>query len=272
MNIDDYGQMVIDSQNDFESFEVENLRTAVYASAMPAQIKNSIMNKVLSRNQAANMGLQVKEGNMFPGFSSFDGAAALTTFSFTRLTNTIPAPLAVPVGFSIYRETNYNQFLPSYNSPRGVTLSGVTILGDDFRFTFTDGTNTDVVILGCDNNGYASFNQSLNTNAIKIGKKQFQSYSSTDAVADSNARLQFSQNFYWYARTNMGKFSGNQINLGTFRQTDNFDKTILDAPIASVLTAQSGFILDVCRQVNAGEYKVSVVCGVEELARTGVLR
>ena len=236
-------QNLLSEAANFDSFEAfEN-----YVAAVRPDLYNKVMSSAgsmkrssLAPNVIATRGAKALPSNknvMIAGGKNTPSAAATFTIQVIRETNLIAGTLPVGLFGYLGQNNTYADFINQY-LPTGVTVSLQFNQDGSIYFEFFDGTNTDYVLVKCNEIAYRAFINATGISNIQVNKVRYD-------ISDTSKTQQFSQTFNIASKDLMGKFKQETLTPSTFKSPEQFQSGIVDLDIHAAIRPETCFVLGV---------------------------
>lgn len=241
----------LSNEQSFDALEVENYFYT--AKRKPRGVARQMAERVVRQPGVLN---KVKESMRQDGYrAGFEpsgaavgqGLSAQFDIQITRLTADIPSDLPVPIFGAYDIASVYNGVL---TQPSGVSIIGLDVgkIGSETEvvITYTNGIDSDKVIITISQYDYPSFLQALLASRFTVSNARY-SVSDTSALGIQ----QLTKPFNTIERSMFGAYVQNNIPLSSSKSPFQFQNGIVDILGTFNITAQSTWVL--AFQPNAGQ-------------------
>ena len=151
-----------------------------------------------------------------------DKLAATFTLKAERLTTTLAQDLPVAFFGTLDSFANYLRFIVP---PAGLTVTYIEGLpsgkAEQSILRYTDGVNTDDIVITCQQAPYPAFLQSLVSDKIRVSKLRY-------SISDTTKQSQFSQGLTVQVASLFGKRSQDTVDIESFKSPQQFQAGIVD--------------------------------------------
>lgn len=176
-------------------------------------------------NKAKSKGKSGKSGNLVGVGGKYQQYNAFVGLVITRLTNNI-AGISLPfIVFAANQSASSFVDIMKQYLPAGVTYTAtIEAATGDLLLTYTQGANTDIVRIHCNQTAYATFLSALITDQFDV---KFMRYT----LADPTQLSQFSQEFQYGKKTLFGKFASEDFPIEMFKDPKQYQNGIIDVKL-----------------------------------------
>lgn len=167
--------------------------------------------------------------------------AAIFDIVVTRLTaNIVGVNLPFALFGAQHLQNQYNGIIDSVNGAALTVSAGlIGSAGNQVRFSYLVGGNTDVVTIECTSGAqYPAFLQALVAGKFRINKIRM-------SLSDSTQLTQLSRGFSYFDFSMFGKQTKNKLPISSFKSPEQLQNAIVDIPFVGEIDAESGFASDI---------------------------
>lgn len=231
MILSDLANLALEASNfEGDSYALEDMENFVgkrYGQAAKAQFRAQVNERRFGNpkgNPVSNpLSSSAASGNIAAN------AAASFTITAKRLTATISEILEAPIFGVIDRYSGYSKVI---SLPAGVTVATLDYGIDKgianankLSLEYTDGTNSDIIEVTCQQNPYPLLLESTRTDLLRAQGVRM-------SLSDSTAVSQFDQQFNVVKRSMTGRSVNDSLTPSQYKQPTQFQTGIVDLPIS----------------------------------------
>jgi len=225
------------------------------------ELENAVGRNAAKKKFAAKRGkrgrawLATKSSGSLAGGKQ-NGATATVQVTITRLTFRIVKDLPIQM-FNVIDNYADSAIIKEF-LPAGVTLvsSNTDATRTNWEFVFSDGVNTDKVVISCSETAYNKLQYATNTDLFRVGKTLYK-------ISDETQQQAFNGKFVIVSGSLFGFAKKNPLTLTNYIDPKNFRKDAVNITQAYDIDKQTGVILTVPYVAGAGVgYTFSITLGI----------
>lgn len=225
---------------DYRSFESHGFEAHLDGKGI--KDVNSVHEQAKQAMSNNTPGGQVPSSLNLPNFAPTPGnvnAAAQFTVQVKRKGNALAAALPVAVFAPVYGPNGWRLLLQG-RMPTGITLNKVQCgevdgYPDGALFSYTDGVNTDSILVTCTTAPYPAFLQALITDRFKLNKIRL-------TLSDPSQVAQYANQLSFVTRSMFGLGTSNDLVPDNFRSPQQYQAGIVDVDVDASFDKQTGIV------------------------------